>query len=120
MMLAADQRARVIEAMDEATGDALFQGRPLWLTFYLNAPQESLEALAPELAGLGAQNLGGAEGGFIYPKIPIADSTAATADVVDRVLSLCDEYNVKPLTIDLDTDPDVTRAKFRTLLEFEW
>jgi hypothetical protein len=42
-----------------------------WLTFYLTAPQERLERIVPYLRSLGGVNLDDAEGGFLYPKLPV-------------------------------------------------
>ena len=95
-----------------------FNGPDWWLTFYLTAPQERLERMVPHLRSLGGVNLDGAEGGFLYPKLPVNAEPSAVALLVSQVRDLADAEEVETLAVDVDTLPDVARSNFIELVRF--
>ena len=95
-----------------------FNGPDWWLTFYLTAPQERLESIAHHLRSLGGVNLDDAEGGFLYPKLPVHADPSAVAHMVSQVRELADAASVETLSVDVDTVPDVTRSNFVELARF--
>jgi len=95
-----------------------FSDSEWWLTFYLTAPQERLERIVPHLLALGAVNLNDAEGGFLYPKLPVWGEPSAVAHAVSQVRALADAEEVETLSVDVDTVPDVTRSNFVELVRF--
>lgn len=64
-------------------------------------------------------NLGGAEGGFLYPKLQVTNDAAAVAELVDEVRQLATTLGVEVLSVDADTSPDVERTHFRELIRFD-
>ena len=95
-----------------------FEQAQWWLTFYLSAAPACLDALALKLSGLGAVNLGGAEGGFLYPKLPVENDPAAVAIAVGNVRALAIDCGVEVISVDVDTSPDVEGSAFRELARF--
>jgi hypothetical protein len=107
-------KVTAIRAMPE------FSGSDWWLTFYLTAAQERLERVALHLRSLGAVNLDGAEGGFLYSKLPVQGEPNAVALIVSQVRALADADGVETLSVDVDTSPDVMRSNFVELARFSW
>ena len=105
-------RVEAIRALPE------FNGPDWWLTFYLTAPQDRLERIAHHLRSLGGVNLDDAEGGFLYPKLPVHADPNAVALMVSQVRNLADAEDVETLSVDVDTVPDVTRSNFVELARF--
>lgn len=105
-------RVEAIRALPE------FTGPDWWLTFYLTAPKERLERIVPYLRSLGGVNLDDAEGGFLYPKLPVRAEPNAVALVVSQVRHLADADDVETLSVDVDTTPDVSRSNFVELVRF--
>lgn len=95
-----------------------FNGSDWWLTFYLTAPAERLETLAARLAPLGAVNLDGAEGGFLYPKLPVSSEPNDVVRLISQIRELSYAEGVEALSVDIDTSPDVTRSHFVELARF--
>jgi hypothetical protein len=95
-----------------------FADRDWWLTFYLTAAGERLERLAARLRPLGAVNLDGAEGGFLYPKLPVEREPDAVFEIVSQVRALADAEGVETLSVDVDTSADVSRSNFVELARF--
>jgi hypothetical protein len=89
-----------------------------WLTFYLNAEQGPLERLATRLSELGAVNLDGAEGGFLYPELPVQSEPDAVIEMVTKIRALADDERVEVLSVDVDTSVDVNRSNFVELVRF--
>ena len=95
-----------------------FESSDWWLTFYLTAPQERLERIAAHLRSLGAVNLDDAEGGFLYPKLPVRNDPSDIASLVSQVRTLAVAEEVETLSVDVDTSPDVARSNFVELMRF--
>jgi hypothetical protein len=83
-----------------------------WLTFYLCGEQSSLESLAGDLAALGARNLDGAEGGFIYAKMPVRLNADDVLRVATEIDALAERRRVIVDHIDLDSSPEIGGSKF--------
>ena len=89
-----------------------------WLTFYLTAPPEHLDALCHELTSLNAVNLGGSEGGFLYPKVPTPNSTSAILAAIAEVEGMAALCGVEVIAIDADTSPDVSVSHSAELVRY--
>ena len=96
-----------------------FGGSELWLTFYLTAAPVRLNELAHLLAGLGAVNLDDAEGGFLYPKLPVANDPSAMLLGVNQVLEFASASKVEVLGVDVDTSSNIRSSLFKKLARFE-
>lgn len=90
-----------------------------WLTFYLTAEHARLDGIADRLSARGAVNLGGAEGGFLYPKFQVANNPVAVTELVAEVRQLATTIGVEVLSVDVDTSPDVERTHFKELVRFD-
>ena len=107
-----EERARAI------AGLAGFRLPRWWLTFYLTAAPSDLDQLAVELASFDAVNLDGGGGGFLYPKVPVANEPGAVADLVCNIRALALRRDVEVLSVDVDTSPEVERSAFKELIRF--
>lgn len=90
-----------------------------WLTFYLTAEPARLDRMADRLSARGAVNLGGGEGGFLYPKLQVTNDAAAVAELVADVQQLATILGVEVLSVDVDTSPDIKRTHFKELVRFD-
>jgi hypothetical protein len=106
------RRVAAIAAMPD------FETADWWLTFYATGPEERLVRLATLLGPLGAVNLDGADGGFLYPKMPVAHEPENVADLIIHVRDIAEREGVEILSVDIDTSADVTRTKFAELARF--
>jgi hypothetical protein len=95
-----------------------FDAPQLWLTFYLCADAAKLDEAARLLASLEATNLGGADGGFLYPKLPVPREPTAIVARVEQVLRLAFEVSIDVVGVDLDTNADLELSKSKVLLSF--
>jgi hypothetical protein len=102
---------RLASAIDQAFASPEF-GSAAWLTFYLMGDEADLRALASRLSELGAENLDGAEGGFVYAKLPVEVDARNVQAAADQIGGLAEEHNVVVDHIDLDSSADVTASKF--------
>lgn len=111
-----------IAAVTHRAGEILMRpefGAPrLWLTFYLTAAPAKLDEIAGSLSSLGAVNLEGSDGGFLYPKIPIEREPSVMAARVGQVLKIAASCGVYVLSVDVDTCPDVRFSLFSELVRF--
>ena len=105
-------RVETIRGMPE------FSGGEWWLTFYLTAAPECLERVAMGLRTLGAVNLYGAEGGFLYPKVAVPAEPDSIVSLVAQVRELAQAEGVETLSVDVDTTSDVHRSNFVELARF--
>jgi hypothetical protein len=87
----------------------------VWLTFYLSAEPARLGPLADDLAKIGGSNLDGAEGAFLYAKMPVRLDAADIQRVAADVSAMAATHQVDLDLIDLDSSPEVSRARFFTL-----
>lgn len=104
------------EALKKAENADEFEDNA-WLTFYLEGETGRLESLAGDLAQLGAQNLDGTEGGFLYAKLPtklLADEIEST---VSKVHALAVQHAINVGLIDLDSSQDVQSSTFFTVYQ---
>ncbi|WP_394271096.1 hypothetical protein [Qipengyuania sp.] len=90
-----------------------------WLTFYLFGEPVRHHAIRARLSSLGAQNLGGAEGGFVYAKVPVRIDRASIGKTIDKVQALALEVGLELHLIDLDSSNEVGRSKIYTLCRAE-
>lgn len=90
-----------------------------WLTFYLTATPVRLDALGLELAKLNAVNLEGSESAFLYPKLPIQNSTSAICAAIGKVKDMAAHHGVDVIAVDADTSSDVTASKFAELVRYD-
>ena len=98
-------------AVDQAAASPQF-GTAAWLTFYLSGSERDLTELAADLSELGAENLSGAEGGFIYAKVPVEIKSLSIEAVAGQVSRLAEQHNVLVDHIDLDSSTEVTSQFF--------
>ena len=108
--------AAVTEALGKAVSSSDF-GDEAWLTFYLCGASKNLTSLADDLANLGARNLDGAEGGFIYAKMPVLLNADDILRVAHETSALAERHNIIVDHIDLDSSPEVDSSKFFSLIE---
>ena len=90
-------------------------GDACWLTFYLFGNPDCHAAMKPGLLKLEAVNLGGAEGWFVYAKVPVSLDENEIETRISAVHQLADEADVDVEIIDLDSSSDVTQSKLFTL-----
>jgi len=90
-----------------------------WLTFYLTAEPARLDRIGDRLSAKGAVNLGGAEIGFLYPKLQVINDAATVAALVTEVRQLATTLGVEVLAVDVDTSPDVKHSHFKELIRFD-
>ena len=86
-----------------------------WLTFYLMGHPDNHRATWPEFQKLGAVNLEGEEGGFVYAKFPVSLEQSKIEEIVERVWAISSEADLDCSIIDLDASTDVKHSKFFTL-----
>jgi len=103
-------------ALAKAASSGTF-GDSAWLTFYLEGPTVKLESLVESLVPIGGQNLDGAEGGFVYAKLPVALQSDDIKQLASRVCSLATQHGVNVGLIDLDSTENVANSKFFTLYQ---
>lgn len=103
-----------LDALAKAKADATFSEQA-WLTFYLFGDPWRHDALKPTLGALGARNLGGAEGGTVYAKVPVTLDANDIEQTVDKVRHLASNVGLEIHIIDLDSSEDVERATFYSL-----
>jgi len=105
-------RVTLIRAMPE------FDIPNWWLTFYLTASRENLEAAAKRLLALHAVNLDGADFGFLYPKLPVEADPKAILDLIEQVEGIAELCSVEILQVDADTRSDVTLSKVQEIISY--
>lgn len=103
-----------LAAIVNARNDPSF-GQEVWITFYLVGDPDGHASMAPSLVALNAVNLGGAEGGFVYAKVPASLNEAEIQERIAQVRALADKSEIEIAVIDLDAATDVERSKFYTL-----
>lgn len=91
----------------------------LWLTFYLAAPSNLLAAFAEKLVEFQAVNLNDAEGGFLYPKLPVLNSASQISEVIEQVRSMAVQHNVEVLAVDADTTTDPSTSRFAEIIHYD-
>lgn len=89
-----------------------------WLTLYVTAEPQLLTAFGNDLANLGAVNLKNDEGGFLYPKLPVASDARAISALVTNVESRASKFGVEVIAIDLDTSSEVKESTFQELVRY--
>lgn len=89
-----------------------------WLTFYLTAPSQKLEAIAERLLAFQAINLGGTEGGFLYPKLPVSSDPQAVSSLIEQIEKIAASCSVEMLQVDADTSPDGFSSKFQEITRY--
>ncbi|MEO1170163.1 MAG: hypothetical protein AAFW97_15775 [Pseudomonadota bacterium] len=118
-MLDQAEKQEIRQAFAEARQKLGFEGKHLWLTYYLCAPPEKLEAAVPSLRTVGCINLADWDGGFMYPKQACAEHQEAMERQIGKVVELCVSGAVEVMNVDLDTSPNVQESKFHTLIRFD-
>lgn len=117
--------ARVMSAADIEQRIASIQSQPgfnvsdIWLTFYLAATPNRLDALADELGKLQGVNLGDGEGGFLYPKLPVLNSAADIKALIERVRGLAMVHHVDVIAVDADTTADPSTSQFAQIIHYK-
>ena len=101
-------------AIEQARNDAAFRDG-CWLTFYLAGPPDAHAMMLPGLVALKACNLDGAEGGFVYAKVPVELATSEIEARIALVRQLASDAEIEIVLIDLDASADVERSKFYNL-----
>ena len=101
-------------AITKAREDPAF-GDEGWLTFYLAGDPSQHAAMKPGLQAMKAVNLSGAEGGFVYAKIPVELDESEITQRVSQVRSLAEQSEIRIDIIDLDATAYVTTSNFYTL-----
>lgn len=92
---------------------------PEWLlTFTLTGSPTALRDMAEFLVPLNAVNLGDAESGFLYPKLPVHSAPNVVAALIGRVLAAAEIYGVEVCAVDADTSADVAASQFEALIDF--
>jgi hypothetical protein len=86
-----------------------------WLTFYLMGSPLRHASMEPGLKAVNAVNLGGAEGGFVYAKVPVSMNAAEIEERISYVRKLADDAEVAIELIDLDSSEDIAQTKTYTL-----
>ena len=71
-----------------------------------------LRALALDLSSMSAENLDGAEGGFIYAKVPVVVDAHNVETVAQNVAALAKQHGVEVAHIDLDSSADSAVSRF--------
>jgi hypothetical protein len=89
-----------------------------WLTFYLCGDPGKLDSMGARLFKRGGVNTGGAEGGFLYPKLEVPSDPALIAEIVAEVQQLATTVGVEMLSVDVDTSPQVEDSLFKELIRF--
>ncbi|MBO6609138.1 hypothetical protein [Altererythrobacter sp.] len=102
------------ENLEAAKAHPDFAGQG-WLTFYLMGQPENHRSSWPDFRELGAANLRGEEGGFVYAKFPVALNKNDIGAILERVLQLYSQAELDCSIVDIDASPDVERSKFFTL-----
>jgi hypothetical protein len=110
-----DQQVRA--NFPKVQSSAEFSGNPLWLKFYLLGPPENLQEVSEALIARGWVNLGGWEGGFLYPKVQVEKSAEGVVEGAETTQELCAGHGIEILNIDADTSPDVKRSRLVTLYD---
>jgi hypothetical protein len=105
-------RVTLIRAMPE------FNIPNWWLTFYLTASRENLEAAADRLLALHAVNFDGADSGFLYPKLPVGADPNAVLDLIEHVEQISESCAVEIIQVDADTHSDVTLSKCQEIISY--
>ncbi|WCP13080.1 hypothetical protein sphantq_01497 [Sphingobium sp. AntQ-1] len=91
----------------------------IWLTFYLTAAPERLDSLADELGKLQGVNLGDGEGGFLYPKLPVLNSSTDIKALIERVADLAVVQRVEVIAVDADTTADPSTSQFAQIILYD-
>lgn len=95
-----------------------FDGSEVWLTFYMASHPDQLRTLADKLRRLGGTNLDDAHGGFLYPKLLVANRPDEIVECVQKVLAFASDCEVHVLSVDIDTTSDERVSKFVELARF--
>jgi len=103
-------------ALDKAASSSDF-GADGWLTFCLCGEPAKLRALADDLAALHARNLEGAEGGFLYAKLPVQLDVSDIQRIEGFVSGAAERHGIIIDHIDLDSSPDIGGSKSFSLIE---
>lgn len=106
--------ALILTAIARAKADDAF-GDSGWLTFYLRGDPEQHKKMESGLVALGAVNLGGKEGGFVYAKLPVFVSEESIEAKISDVRKIAIDANIEIDIIDLDASSNVKKSKFYTL-----
>ncbi len=101
-------------AIAHALEDPAF-GLNVWLTFYLAGDPSQHAVMKRGLEAFGAVNLGRAEGGFVYAKLPVRLEECEIAQRVAQVRDLAEKSQIRIDIIDLDATSDAKEAEFYTL-----
>ena len=109
----------MIDRAREIRGLPGFDVERLWLTFHLCSAPTELSLLARRLSALGAVNLDDVSGGFLYPKLPVANEPSAIGARVEQVLGYAAVSGVHVLSVDLDTASEVGSSTFVELARFK-
>ena len=98
------------DALTSAKADEAFAD-DAWLTFYLCGDPDYHGAMKPELVDLGARNLDGAEGGFVYAKVPVRLDPVDIEQKIQIVRQLSARHGLDIAIIDLDSSDDIWISK---------
>jgi hypothetical protein len=98
------------DALASAKEDAAF-AEDAWLTFYVCGDPSCHDAMKPALVALGARNLEGAEGGFVYAKVPVTLDAKDIEQTVNEVRHLAAKFGLEIDAIDLDSSDDIYKTK---------
>jgi len=89
-----------------------------WLTFYLTADPASLNMMAQRLADYDAENLDDADGGFLYPKIPVPNDPQRIMTMISEIEQISVSCSVTIIQVDADTSADVTLSRFAEIARY--
>jgi hypothetical protein len=111
--------AEIEQRMASIQSEPDFDIPELWLTFYLTAPSNLLAAFAEKLVECQAINLTDAEGGFLYPKLPVSNSASQISRLIEQVRSMATQHNIEVLAVDADTTTDPSTSRFAEIIRYE-
>jgi hypothetical protein len=89
-----------------------------WLTFYIAGAPDHLTSVALQLRRIGAQNTDGSDGGFLYPKLPVASEVHPVEEAISTVMRILELADVELIGVDVDTSQDLTTTNFKKLIGF--
>lgn len=109
--------AQIAERAKLIAANPVFAVPEWWLTFDIAGDPEPLTALARRLKSEGWQNLEGVDTGWLNAKMPVHNDPVIVARAVCNALQILENASVQVVAIDVDTSPDVTVSRFKTLIE---